>query len=187
MALTEKDFVLAESYAEKALDYSVKNESIEKKFNALSILADRDGKYKKASQYYKESLVIQDSVVNSRHIGTLTNIKASYKNQKKELEILKLEFDNQEKLTEISKQKTRLLSLGLISVLMMFLLFFKSYYQYQKATNSQKELNDSLNEHNTKLVESNKQLEQFAHIATHDLKTPLRTIVSYSGLLEKKQ
>lgn len=39
---------------------------------------------------------------------------------------------------------------------------------------------------NNKLVESNRELEQFAAIASHDLKEPLRMINSFSELLEKK-
>ena len=37
-----------------------------------------------------------------------------------------------------------------------------------------------------KYIESNIQLSQFAHIASHDLKSPLRTIGSFTGLLRKK-
>lgn len=36
------------------------------------------------------------------------------------------------------------------------------------------------------LVTSNKQLEQFANVLSHDFKTPIRTIVSFIGLLKKK-
>lgn len=37
-----------------------------------------------------------------------------------------------------------------------------------------------------KYIQSNLQLEQFAHIAAHDMKAPLRTITSFAGILEKK-
>jgi signal transduction histidine kinase len=39
---------------------------------------------------------------------------------------------------------------------------------------------------NRRLSLANKELERFAYIASHDLKTPLRTIVSYLDLIEKK-
>ena len=39
---------------------------------------------------------------------------------------------------------------------------------------------------NKELNLANKELERFAYIASHDLKTPLRTIVSYLDLIEKK-
>ena len=43
-----------------------------------------------------------------------------------------------------------------------------------------------LEEFNQKLIKSNAQLERFAHITSHDLKTPLRNVISYLKLLNKK-
>lgn len=46
-----------------------------------------------------------------------------------------------------------------------------------------------LNEKNTKLqeyIDSNMQLENFAYMASHDMKAPLRTIISFSQLLQRK-
>lgn len=48
---------------------------------------------------------------------------------------------------------------------------------------------EELNEKNQELeryFESNSQLENFAYIASHDLKAPIRTIVSFSQLLKRK-
>ena len=46
------------------------------------------------------------------------------------------------------------------------------------------ELNDK-NQELERYFESNSQLENFAYIASHDLKAPIRTIVSFSQLLER--
>jgi len=43
-----------------------------------------------------------------------------------------------------------------------------------------------LKAYNKELERSNKELEQFAYIASHDLQSPLNTIISFSGLLCKK-
>jgi len=52
-----------------------------------------------------------------------------------------------------------------------------------------KERTQELRDNNQKLkvyIESNLRLEQFAHAASHDLKSPMRTISSYIGLLRMK-
>lgn len=57
----------------------------------------------------------------------------------------------------------------------------------QKAKTIENQLVE-LNQKNQKLekyIESNMQLENFAYIASHDLKAPIRTIISFSQLLER--
>lgn len=57
----------------------------------------------------------------------------------------------------------------------------------QKAETIENQL-EELNQKNQKLekyIESNMQLENFAYIASHDLKAPIRTIISFSQLLER--
>ena len=48
-----------------------------------------------------------------------------------------------------------------------------------------KEKNDAINVYAGKLEASNNALKQFAHVASHDLREPLRMVTSYLGLLEK--
>ncbi len=56
----------------------------------------------------------------------------------------------------------------------------------QSYVESLKSLNNQLNETNYNLEISNKELEQFAYIASHDLQEPLRMISSFLTQIEKK-
>lgn len=56
-------------------------------------------------------------------------------------------------------------------------------------TEAEEETRKELADKNVKLeqyIQSNVQLEQFAHIAAHDMRAPLRTISSFTGILEKR-
>ena len=56
----------------------------------------------------------------------------------------------------------------------------------EKYDQKSSELIDSLQNKNDKLINSNQELERFTYIASHDLKTPLRNIVSFLGVMERQ-
>lgn len=69
------------------------------------------------------------------------------------------------------------------SLAIIIQMFKSSIKKQEKQT---QELLDQLKEQNKKLNKVNQELEKFTYIASHDLKTPLRTISSFIGLMERK-
>lgn len=57
--------------------------------------------------------------------------------------------------------------------------------QKEKEAGILREKNEEIKRYVTRLEQSNDQLKQFASVASHDLREPLRMISSYSGLLQK--
>ena len=58
--------------------------------------------------------------------------------------------------------------------------------EVQKRTQELQDSNAMLSESNSLLERSNSELERFAYIASHDLKSPLRNIISFLNLIERK-
>ena len=187
--LEKKNFKLAKEYGKLCLEHAKENGAVETKFASLLVLAkvaSEQGNYAKANQYYRSSVELQDSVMDFGKALKVANIFEAYENQKRDFEISNLTYQNQEKSSELEQNKLRstLYLLAFISIVVTFLLFLRNFLQNKKATLKQRILNDSLNRSNLKLSESNAQLEQFAHIASHDLKSPLTAINLFSSLLE---
>jgi light-regulated signal transduction histidine kinase (bacteriophytochrome) len=57
--------------------------------------------------------------------------------------------------------------------------------QLELKNNELERKNNSLRDLNLQLVNSNEELERFAHLASHDLKTPLQNIIRFSQYLKK--
>ncbi|MEO6723553.1 MAG: PAS domain S-box protein [Ferruginibacter sp.] len=64
--------------------------------------------------------------------------------------------------------------------------YFKDITERKQSELALKELNDNLSKQATELAITNKELEDFAYAASHDLQEPLRMVTSFLSQLEKK-
>lgn len=65
-------------------------------------------------------------------------------------------------------------------------IYFRDITHEKQQQYKLEELNSNLKEYTKKLEISNKELEQFAYIASHDLQEPLRMVTSFMNQLKKK-
>lgn len=71
------------------------------------------------------------------------------------------------------------------SITIIIVLLFFSLKENENFNKKNQLLLDSLEKNNQELKYANEGLERFAYIASHDLKTPLRTIIGYTELIER--
>ncbi|MDA8692517.1 ATP-binding protein [Saprospiraceae bacterium] len=191
IAAAKKNYSQAKAYALKSLKYSDRRGSIESKFKTLLSLAEISTElkeYKKGADYYLASINLQDTVMSLRRTRKIASIIEENKNQYRDIELLNLKYQNNQKesIIEENQLRSRSYLLYILFAMVVSLLLAYNYRQHKKASTSQEELNTSLHRSNSKLLESNQKLEQFAHLASHDLKSPIRTITTFSSLLKKK-
>ncbi len=67
----------------------------------------------------------------------------------------------------------------IFALLSLFLVYYEITFVFQK-------INDRLVRKNEDLSESNELLEQYAHLASHDLRAPIQNIINFSDLLKRR-
>lgn len=135
------------------------------------------GRYEDAFQLHEQTSFFKDSLYAIDKVILVEELDARYQVSKKEQEI---EYLN--KGQEQQKIFIRVLSALVVVSIALFAIFFR----WRRSTVKNQQIIEEKNLQLKEYINQNLQLENFAYIASHDLKTPLRNIISFSQLLERK-
>ena len=177
---------------------------------------DKQGDYQSSNQFLKEYIELKDSVLNETTLREMGQRQTRYEVQQREKQILLLKNENKllEKEKEIDTLYNYIffataLFLGLMLVMVV------GRFRAQKENNALleeknkeinqtndelqrvndlviesnqllEEKNDQIKTQNKRLEDSNEDLRNFASVASHDLKEPLRMINAYTNILNKR-
>ncbi len=129
---------------------------------------------------------IKDSLQHYEKIQSTNELIVQYETREKEKMI---EFQQLE-LKQKTAEKNSLIGFTLATVfaLGIILLFYNQKKNYaQHLEHEVKKRTAELERSNQELIESKEELERYNYIASHDLKEPLRNVVSFVNLIKRKK
>jgi signal transduction histidine kinase/tetratricopeptide (TPR) repeat protein len=186
--IRKKDYKNSIQLAQTTYDEASKNKHLTVLADASKILYTS---YKALNQFENSLHFLElnkfyrDSLFNEHRMKIPLSKDFEYQLEKqKQAQIIQQEKDKLAWETKLAFQRLILIFL-IIGFLVLGLTAFLMYKNFKAKKTAEGEL-EKKNAILEKYIESNIQLEQFAHIASHDLKSPLRTVGSFSSLLKRR-
>ncbi|MBX2871049.1 MAG: tetratricopeptide repeat protein [Saprospiraceae bacterium] len=149
-------------------------------YKRLAKVASEQKDFRRAFSMNSEYIDLKETLLNEEMIKNASNARIKYELSKKENEIQLLKQENRFK----KSKSTFYWAMSFLTVCLMGMSYrsvIKHRFQIQL-----QEKNEEINQQYTDLSRKNEDLQKFAFIVSHDLKAPLRTIGSFTGLLRRR-
>ena len=163
----------------KGLDISIKHEykvlSQENHF-ALYQIYRKNNETEKALSHLEASNKLLNYIQNNEKAQRIDEMQFQYEAEKRERKIQELQY---------SRNTVFYIGICLFLAIAAIFLFYTTGIKI-KNNKALLKRNEEFEDQNRKLGESNQALSQFAYVAAHDLKEPLRNIGSFINLLQKR-
>lgn len=177
------------------------------------LIAKGTHKWKEALEMHEEYLLAKDSLWNEDNGAEIARLEAGYSLRQKDQENIHLRLEKELAETGLIIQRQRTFALiGLLFLILTTVVLLVSVVRKEKgnikllekknieieaqrealiaAEAGLKAINVNLEEivgvRTEELYRSNEKLEQYAYLASHDLKQPLRTISAFTQLLDRE-
>lgn len=160
-------------------------QQMRRSYEYLSLVFKDLKAFERALAYKEDYITITDFMQQELDEQKLLEAQNRYEFEKKEGQIQKLENIKTARESELKeeRQTRNLLTTIVVFVAVVLLLVFYGYISKRKTNKILQVVNNTVRDQNAKLQELNATKDKFFSIISHDLKGPLNSLTSFSGLL----
>lgn len=189
--LADLNYKLGNFYFEKKQPQEAKN-YFEKSLAIGEAHQFKDIQLENATRFYELANAAGDKSEALHWLQISTKLKNEIYDLEKTKSIAEMHFkyktvEHEQAMQALQLQQTRW-TLAAAVVILLLVIGFLAFVARMSSRNNQvlESKNREIQNQNVQLTESNEVLRQYAYVAAHDLKEPLRTICSFINLLEIK-